>query len=332
MSIALAVGLVSPSQSFAQEEPESGASAADKETARTLFKEGDEKFRAGDYEGARKAFAAADGIMGVPTTGLEHARSLMKLGKLLEARDLFLKVANRKKLKDELDAQDVARAEATQLANDMADRIPAVRVAISNTPDGAEVKLRIDDVIIPAAAVEFPRKVNPGKHTVKLFVAGFEPVSRTVEVAEGEEEVVEVTLESSGDGASLVDPWKGGNKDPEGGDEGLPVLSWIGFSLAAAGTIVGTITGVYAVVKRGELQDDCPETICPKEFEGELDTAVTVSHVSTASFIVAGVGVVVGVMGLLVRSSLPDALAGADAPLTLRPYVGPMSAGFTGTF
>jgi hypothetical protein len=42
-----------------------GPSAADKETARTLFRDGDEKFRAKDYEAALKAFLAADEIMGV---------------------------------------------------------------------------------------------------------------------------------------------------------------------------------------------------------------------------------------------------------------------------
>src|SRR5262245_66695671 len=67
-------------------------SAQDRERARGFMDLGDDKTAAGDLEGALKAYQAADGIMGVPTTGLEVARALEKLGRLIEARDACVRV------------------------------------------------------------------------------------------------------------------------------------------------------------------------------------------------------------------------------------------------
>ncbi len=324
-------GTVATPRSAVAQPPPSEPSAADKETARTLFREGDERFRANDYEGALKAFRAADEIMRVPTTGLEHARTLMMLGRLVEARDLFIKVSNLEKRPDELAAQDAARDEAKQLAEDLLLRIPSVRVVLQNAPANAEVKVRIDEVLIPATAVEFPRKVDPGDHIVKVFLVGFKPVNRRISVVEKEQKVIEIKLEPSGEDASLVDPWEGGGGDGDGASF-LPVLSWIGFSVGLAGLIVGVPTGVYAISEKGRLEELCNGNVCPAEVESDLDAALVVSHVSTVGFVFAGVGIAVGVTGLLLRHSLPDALARTDAPFTLRPFVGPGAVGFSGRF
>jgi F0F1-type ATP synthase membrane subunit c/vacuolar-type H+-ATPase subunit K len=212
-----------------------------------------------------------------------------------------------------------------------------VRVVIVNKPDGVSVRLRIDDVDIPEPAVEFARKVDPGKHTVKVFVAGFKPETRNIDISEKKEEVVEITLEESDGDVNLVDPWGGqdGANGGDGGDRGiLPVLSWIGFSVGLAGLIVGIPTGIVAVKAKDTLEVDCKPTspICPPEKQGDLDSAKTIAHVSTAGFVFAGVGIAVGVTGILIRGSLPDVLAGVDTPLTVRPYVGAGAVGVTGTF
>ena len=69
------------------------ATAGDKETARFLMDDGDRKLRVGDYRGALDAYIAADKIMRVPTTGIAVGRVQEKLGRLLEARDTWLRVA-----------------------------------------------------------------------------------------------------------------------------------------------------------------------------------------------------------------------------------------------
>jgi len=75
-TLAASLGLAS---AVAAAEP----SPADKETARGLMAEGRSGRDKGDLKGALKAFAAADSIMHVPTTGVEVARTQAALGQLV---------------------------------------------------------------------------------------------------------------------------------------------------------------------------------------------------------------------------------------------------------
>jgi isocitrate lyase len=61
-------------------------------TARDLMDQGDERVAHQDYAAALTLYRAAHDIMNVPTTGIEVARTLSSLGKLVEARDAALEV------------------------------------------------------------------------------------------------------------------------------------------------------------------------------------------------------------------------------------------------
>src|SRR5262249_49902102 len=74
-AVPLAVLLFASNAAFAQQ-----PSASDRETARALMAEGRERRDAGDLAAALKSFQTADSIMHVPTTGLEVARTLDKMG------------------------------------------------------------------------------------------------------------------------------------------------------------------------------------------------------------------------------------------------------------
>ena len=63
------------------------STAVDRETARALMREGRELRDSGDLASALKQFEAANGIMHVPTTELEVARTQAALGLLVEALD-----------------------------------------------------------------------------------------------------------------------------------------------------------------------------------------------------------------------------------------------------
>ena len=67
----------------------SAPSSPERERARALMDQGDARFEAGAYDAALEAYRAADAIMGVPTTAIEVARVLEKLGRLLQARPPF---------------------------------------------------------------------------------------------------------------------------------------------------------------------------------------------------------------------------------------------------
>lgn len=308
-------------------------SLADKETARELFREGDEKFRAGRYEAALKAFAAADDIMGVPTTGVERARTLMKLGQLLEATEHLQRIMRIPSEPGENEIQKTARQEAATMLEEVRSRIPSLRVVVEGG-GGAEVAMFVDGVEVPPSAHDFPRKVDPGEHQVRVVVPGFRPEEREVRVDEEQEEVVTITLTAVDDDAPVVDPWKDDVEAGEGdgsGVDGYAVMMWTGFAFAAAGAIAGTVTGVMSIAKAKDLESEekCGGPQCSQEYIDERDDALPIAHVSTASFAVAGVGAAIGTIGLILY--VGDDEPSGDAA-TITPLIGPMSLGLSGTF
>lgn len=162
-------------------------SSADKETARTLMKEGDEKFAAKDYAGALKAYQAAHDVMKVPTTGLALAKAQIERGMLVEARDTLLEVTRHAKEAGEPAAFAKARDEAAALGPKIADRIPSVTITVEGPPQGAAIDLAIDGAPVPAATIGAPRKVNPGQHVITVNSPGFQTATQTVNLKEGEQ-------------------------------------------------------------------------------------------------------------------------------------------------
>jgi len=102
----------------------------------------------------------------------------------------------------------------------------------------------------------------------------------------------------------------------------------IGFAVAGTALVIGTITGAISMSQAADLGDRCPGDVCPPDIEGEVDTMMTLGHVSTASFVIAGVGAGVGLVGLLTGGSE----GATESEGALRPLLGPGFVGLTGTF
>ncbi len=291
-----------------------GPSLADKETARALFRLGDEKYQAGDYHAALEAFEAADDIMNVPTTKLERARTLIMVGRLLEAHDMLRKVTSMPVRGDESEAFAAARVEAEALTNDVAARIPSMRVDIRGLAEGTDFELRIDHTFIPVKAARFPRRVDPGEHLVVVSAEGYAIQRRRIVLSQRDS--AEVTIDMEADiGDADEQAW------------GIPWYGWVGFGVGAAGFIVGGVTGGVTLGRVSDLDEQCPNRSCPATVQEDLDEAEVISHVSTVGFAVGGLGVAVGVVGLILGDSSTD-----PQQVGLEPWVGPGSAGLRGRF
>lgn len=173
-------------------------SSADKETARTLMREGDEKFAVRDYAGALKAYQAAHAIMQVPTTGLPLARAQVERGLLVEARDTLLQVSRYPKETGESPFFTKARDEATSLAQKLADKIPSIAVSVEGPPKGAAIDVAVDGIAVPVAALGTPWKTNPGQHEITASSVGFQALKKKVNLREGENDRITLKLVPSG--------------------------------------------------------------------------------------------------------------------------------------
>ena len=301
-------------------------SPADKETARTLFRQGDERYRAGDYAAALEAFTAADEIMRVPTTGLERGRTLVQLDRLLEAAEIFEQVVRMPKQPGENSVQQRARDDAARLLVTTRPLIPSLLIRIQGVSEQAEVQLEVDGVDVPEAARRFPRKVDPGRHEVKVNAQGYRSEVRAVELVEGQQAELTVALRPF-DGSGSADDWAEPDGEESDGLE-VPVVSWIGFGLAAAGLGVGVGFGAATLGNVSSLEDECGGKTCPPDKAGDIDEATTLAHVSTAGFVVAGVGAAVGVLFVLLDGGDDE----EPPEATWVPQLGPGFVGVLGTF
>jgi hypothetical protein len=309
--VAVLVAAVGSTATAAADEP----TLADKETARTLFRTGDERYRRGDYRGALDAFAAADAIMKVPTTGLELGRTQAKLGLLIEARATLRRVASMAPVPDEPTAFAQARAEAAALFDDLGRLVPALTVNVSG-PGGVTLaaEVRVDDEIVPSESLGHPRRINPGAHRVVAVADGYRRAEAMVELREGESRALDLALEPQPDGDSPVDPPGAASTAPAL----LPTTAWVAFGVGAAALVAGVVTGAVTLAQAGDLEDACPDKRCPAGEEEALDRTVALSHASTTLFVVAGVGAALGVVAVLVGDDQPPAAAWQLTPAGAR--------------
>lgn len=279
--------------------PAAAQSASDKETARALMKDGESRRAKGDLKGALQSFRAAHAIMNLPTTGLELGRTQAELGLLVEARDTLLAVTRMPVLSGESSSMPAARDEAQKLADEIEPKIPSLTVKLEGVAPGATPRVTIDGVAINEATIGVPRKHNPGAHEV-VAVAGAVEKRASVELAEGDDKTV--TLDLGSEPAS-ADPDASGDPAPAETKRTSPLV-YAGFGAAAAFAVVGSITGLVAFSRASRAREGCDGSQCPPATHDDIESSKTYGTVSTVTFVLAGAGAVVGVIGLW--SAAPD--------------------------
>lgn len=295
--------------------------AAERETARQLMEDARDKVERSDLKGALESFKAADDIMQVPTTGFEVGRIQVALGRLIEGRETLARVRRIPKAPNEPAPFERAREAAGALYDDLAPRIPSLRLEVRNAKD--EVAITVDDVPVAAAVAKVPFKVNPGRHVV-VAKSGAATARQEVEVAERETKDVVLQLGSAETAATPAPA------PPPDGKEGraMSPLVYVGFGVAGVGVIAGSVTGLMMFSKKSALEEGCTQDkLCPPETKSDYDAAYTAATISTVSFIVAGLGAGVGLYGLL--SSKP---ASSGSAARVEPWAGLGSGGVRGTF
>ncbi|HVH42015.1 MAG TPA: hypothetical protein VM925_06715 [Labilithrix sp.] len=319
---------------FASAHAHAEPSLADRETARSLMDDGDKKREAGDLKGALESYRQADVLMSVPTTGIEVARTQVSLHQFLQARETLGRVIRLPVKPNEPAPFTAARRAAETLNAELAPRIPAVQVVITNLDPGVTPQVLVDDEQIPPAAVSAPRKVNPGPHVITVK-AGTAELKQDVEVAERDNKTVTFDFKDQ-----IPPP-----PPPQGGrSTSSKVLLFGGFGVALVGIGVGTVTGLMSLAKVSDLKPQCKNDICPSKLQGERDSAETLGNVSTIAFVAGGVGLAAGVVGLFASGSSPKKdppssseakvrrPASVFAPEHVRAVLGPSYVGVTGAF
>jgi hypothetical protein len=271
-----------------------------KKIARELADLAYAQYTSGDYARAIETFKRADETYHAPTLVYGLAKAHVKARHLLAARALFDQVIAERLPPDAPDAFVGAQTSAREELKAVVAVIPTLEVRLRGAVPAAGVTVTIDD---GPATPGSPAELDPGTHRVTLTNGGTRE-ARSIVLAEGAHEstVFDIVAASPSAGPGVIALCAGG-----------------------AGLVVGTVAGVVTLRQAADIKAQCSGGVCPLDEKPKVATANAVSAVSTAGFVTAAAGAVVGTV-LLVRRA--RAACGGVSALV----IGPGTLGLRGSF
>src|SRR5450432_325102 len=305
-------------------------SAADRATARSLAGEGYAALQTKDYSTAADRFSRADALVHAPTLMIDWARSLVGLGKFVEAQERYEQI-----IREGVDAKSPkswqkALNDADVELSALKPRLAWVTISVSGSN---EARVTIDGAPVPPAAIGVRRAINPGDRALRVVAKGYLAQKKTLQLAEGSDTVADFTLEPDPDqqaaASSELDaaPVATQSAPPKRS----PIPMYVAFGVGGAGLVLGGVTGALALGKHGSLSKACNSSSqCPSTESDTLSSYHTLGTISGIGFAVglAGVGAVAALWFLNRNSDQAPAAQG----LSVHPYVGFASAGAVGSF
>jgi hypothetical protein len=322
-----------PGGSVAHAEP----SAADRESARALMKEGDAAAEKKEWAVARKAYGEAHRLMGLPSTGRELSRAEEALGHFLEAKDACEMVARSKPSAGEPAPFEAARKECQGVVAALDKRIATLRIEVKGAGADAS-KIGLDGASIPGPSTL--RRANPGEHEVTATNAAGAVVKQVVKVGDGETKDVVLDLaNATGAAAPLTAPSPSTSAvgsastapppaaPPPAAPPPAPsshTTAYVMLGVGGAALVAGGVFGALALSDYGKAKDACPTKVgCSPSAIDSRDAAGTKAWIANGGL---GLGVVLGAVGTYLLVSGPSQPTTARA-WKLEPAVSVTTAG-----
>lgn len=261
---------------------------ATRSAARQLATEGSSAYQADDYVQAYDRFNRAYQLVHVPTVGIWAARSLVKLGRFVEASERYLEVERAPLVGGAPPEHAKAQKEASDERAQLLPRIPSVRVTLQGV-DPSEVLVSLNEQLLQAALLGVKRPVDPGKVRIK-GVHGEQVVEQNLELAEGatRDVVLDFPKLSHVKPSAPVASEQTQSMPPQAAPSSRDhTLSYVAFGVGGAALITGGIFGGLALSQKSDLDAACPDRKCGPDQHGDNDSYGTRKLVS-------GVGLIAG--------------------------------------
>jgi hypothetical protein len=184
--LTLAIVAVSPGLAGAQTDH-------DRAAARSAADAGADAFEQGQFERSLEFFGRAEQLVHAPPHLLYMARSLVKLGRLVDAREAYLKIVNEQLPASAPKAFKSAHEQAENEIGNIETRIAYVTVTIRGG-DATKAALSIDHADVPAAEQGIPLPLDPGTHLFSAHTDQARSNEVTVTLRDGTKDSVELTL------------------------------------------------------------------------------------------------------------------------------------------
>jgi hypothetical protein len=347
--------LSSPLTAFAQDEQRSAA--------RDLATAGVEAFKDQKYDVALDNFTKAESLFHALPHLLFIARSHVKLGQYVKAREAYMKI-----IKEVLPgnapqaARDAQSSASTEVGN-IEPKIGRVTINVAGKEQAKGLVVTIDGTPIASVLVGVPTAIDPGDHVIEGVATGLRGKAY-VTVQQGQKQDVALKLEADASAvppapvaaplpaagaapapaaappppqSTLPPPVESTPPADQGashGSNGLRIGSYVAFGVGALGLAGGTVFMLQSAGKRSDADKLCtlPGGECDtsveskvKSLDSDADSAATLGIVG---FAVGAVGIGAGIT-LLVLSSKKSESASTT---TVTPWIGLRTAGVRGTF
>lgn len=266
-----------------------GRRRAPKQTeAEKLAEQAAEAAKKGDHEHAEELLLRAEELEPGARWLIARAHVRADAGRLLQALSMLREARDAPGSEPYKGQLDLAAAEIQS-------RVPVVRVEITG-PALSGRQLQLDGETVPAA-VQSNIELDPGRHTFRATAPGFQPVSRQVDLSEGERRTL--TLEMRPEPAPESSPAPSSTEAPEQGWR-RPV-AYASFAVAGAAAITGTVFYLqrrsntdeadsrYASCSSQGCSDDERSTIDTLDQQAARDGTIAVLGLGTAA-LAAGAG------------------------------------------
>jgi tetratricopeptide (TPR) repeat protein len=322
--------LAQPSRVHAQPSPE----ATNLDIARSVAVSGREAFNAGDYETALTMFRKAYELYPAPTVILYEARTLEKMGRLLEAVEAYSRTT-RTAVPTNAPAQFAEAIGAAQVEGDaLQPRIPTLILELRGARlDDPTLRVVLNGRALDASRLEQVQRVNPGTYRVAASAGVDRRFDTEVTLVPGQNRRVVVNL-----GSSPSDPLGVGSDAAAGAALGsepparrsIPLLAYVAGSVGVAGVSAGVISGLLANGKYDDAERLCEDHRCAPGTPGldAVDAFRNWRMVSSVSYGVGAAGIAAGAVLWLTASTHPKVgQVGA-----IEPWVTAKAAGVRGTF
>jgi hypothetical protein len=257
--------------------------------------------------------------MHVPTTGIEVAKTLVSLGRLVAARAAAAAVADLPEVEGEPAPFADARAEARRMVTTLDARIPVLDVRIDGIDGSSMPEVAIDGKVLPPERAAVPTTVDPGPHVVVAVLPGYADARRDLTVEEGEKLSVALHMVPGESSARPPAPHT------------FPPLALGGFAVGGAGLALGATFGLVSIAQTSSIKSHCQGDHCPPSVAGSIATAKGFGVASDVFLGVGLVGVGVGIAGLTLKPS-ERKTSPSPSGVTAEIVLGPGSAQLLGVF
>jgi hypothetical protein len=324
--------------------------------ARALATDGAKAFNEGRWQEAVDMFTRAESLVHAPPHLLFLARAQERLGRLVRAREAYLKITKETLSAAAPQAFRDAQASAEQELRAIEPRIGSLTVSVEGAEGATDLTVMIDGQPMPGALIGVPRPIDPGDHKIEAVAAGYRGQPAQMKLLDGERK--EVVLKLVRDPSAAVGAPPGQTTAPtaapavasapattepppttsSGSGKGMRIGSYVAYGVGAVGLGLGTYFLIDSRGKRSDADaknDQCEAQLrcsandpLAKEVDDLDDQARSALTLSIVGFAVGGVGIATGTALLLLSPSDEE----AHASFTIQPVIGLGTAGVAGTF